>query len=206
MTVTRKPTDPPYRRRPVWPWIALLVVLTLVAWLVFRPERHPIVAEANPIVTDSGLISGPAPVKAYLEFIGDARAATAMAPDHEFVATAIDRLAAALEALAAPRVSGVQRDLDALHAEARALQQQRTSMAHADTARAAFVRLTSLMSAVQAQQFPSHAAEVDRARQAAERLDPDRPLLEQRDAVQRFLDRSADAIRAMAEDERPAVS
>ena len=70
------------------------------------------VAEANALVSDSGSVSGPDPVDAYLEFISDSRATTAMAPDHEFAATAIDKLAAALEALADPTAPGVQRDLD----------------------------------------------------------------------------------------------
>jgi hypothetical protein len=38
---------------------------------------------------------------------------------------------------------------------------------------------------------------VERAREVAERLDPGQPLLEQREAVQRFLNRSADVIRSM---------
>ena len=202
MTNDDRPTHPPADRHPVWPWAALLVVLAFLAWWVLRAvnqQRAP-VAQANAVVADSGSVVGPDPVDAYLVFIGDARAATRMAPDHEFVVEAIDKLAAALEALAAPTVTGVQRDLGALREQARALQRNASSTAHADSVRAAFVRLASLMSAVQAQQFPSHAESVERARQAAERLDPGRPLLEQREAVQRFLDRSADAIRSMADE------
>jgi hypothetical protein len=197
------PIHPDTRRRSVWLWAVLLVVLLLVAWLLSRfanQRRGAVVVQATALVADSGSTVGPDPVDAYLAFVGDARAATRMAPDHEFVAEAIGRLAAALEALAAPGATGVQRDVDALREQARALQRDARSTAHADSVRAAFVRLASLMSSVQAQQFPLHADNVALARQAAERIDADRPLLEQREAIQQFLDRSADTMRGMIDE------
>ena len=203
MTIDDRPSHSRPYRGPLWLWAALLVVLLIVAWWVSRAvdrQRAPSVVQAIALVPDTGSIIGPNPVDAYLAFVGDARAGKRMATDHEFVAEVIGKLAAALEALAAPAVTGVQRDLGALREQARALQRDGGSTAHADSVRAAFVRLASLMSAVQAQQFPLDAENVELARRAAERLDPGRPLLEQRESVQRFLDRSADAIRSMADE------
>jgi hypothetical protein len=120
-----------------------------------------------------------------------------MAADHEFVASAITRLGDALAALAAPTTPGLESDLAAVHGQATALQANVRSTTHADSARAAFVRLASLLAVIQSRQFPDRATEVSLVPQAAKQLDPDRPLLEQREAVQRFLDRSADALRGM---------
>jgi hypothetical protein len=201
VTAPERRDDVVARPRSVWPWAVLLILLSLAVWWTFRPSRaEPVVADGSTLLPDSGSVVGPDRVRGFLAFIANSRASRAMAPDHEFITSAIDMLADALAALATSRTPGVDAELAAIRAHARAIRAESQSLAHADTTRAAFVRLASVMHSIQVDRLPSRTSAVTLVRQAAERIDPGRPLLEQREAVQRFLDRSADVIRALADD------
>jgi hypothetical protein len=121
-----------------------------------------------------------------------------MAMDHAFTATAIRNLTAALEALAPAGSVDVQDELMTLRQQVSLLQRDPRSTEHADLTRATFRTIAGLMSAIQQARFPNALGDVANVKAAAARLDARRPLLEQREAVQTFFDRAADAVRHMS--------
>ena len=190
------------RQRTTWPWILAAVgVLALLLWWIFgmrNSDPNPVVAEADSVITDAGSVGLPTAVDAYVRFVDSTRAGTAMGVDHEFTATGIRNLAAALEAVAQRGGADVQRELTTLRQQADTLQRDPRSTEHAGHTRTAFVTLAGVMAAIQQARFPDMEADIGNVKAAAERLDASRPLLQQREAVQSFFDRTATAVRRMS--------
>ena len=189
-------------RKPRSLWLTALValvVLILVSWwLLGRANwsRAPITESSG--VVDVAEPALPTAVNAYIQFVESTRARDAMAVDHEFTATGIGNLTAALESIAAAGGPDVQSELAALREQAGALQQDARSMDHADRTRAMFVSLSGLVTAIQVARFPSLQSDVADVKRAAEQVDPALPLLEQSAAVQTFFDRAAAVVRRMS--------
>ena len=190
--------DVQHRQRAVWPWvIAALLILALVLWWLFGmrdPDATAVVVEPDP-TTPAASAALPTAVETYVRFVEGTRAGDAMGTDHEFTANGIRNLTAAVEALAARGGADIQRELTTLRQQADTLEQNPASLRHAEYTRTAFVTLAGLISAMQQARFPTMSGEVASLRDAAERITPDRPLLEQREAVQAFFDQAAGILR-----------
>jgi hypothetical protein len=185
--------------------IAVVAALLLLWYLGTRD------AAGDDVLTMSspGAVLAPAPtaagdpssaIGAYLAYVERPNAQDDFGAQHEYTATAIRRLAAALDAAAAREtVSGMSIDTmqTALRQKADALQRDATSAEHARYARDAFVAAATLMSAIQQGAYPDARGAVEDARAAALAIQQDEPLLEQRDAVQRFLDRAGVALQRL---------
>ena len=103
------------QRKPRSHWLpalAALALLILVSWWVVGRiswSRAPIVAEGVAVAGEAPL---PTAVDTDIQFVQGTRARDAMAVDHEFTATGIRNLAAALEAI--PTARTVRRGSDVL--------------------------------------------------------------------------------------------
>ena len=161
-------------------------------------SRAPVVAEGVAVTGVAEAATLPTAVDTYIEFVRETRAGDAMAVDHEFTATAIRNLAAALEAITSAGGPDVQRELTTLREQAGALQRDVRSTDHADHTRAMFISLSGLMTAIQVARFPSLQDDVADVKRAAEAVDPAYPLLDQSAAVQTFFDRAAATVGRMA--------
>jgi hypothetical protein len=123
-----------------------------------------------------------------------------MNPDHSHVATSIRNLAAALEALAARAGDAdIEDETTIVRRQADTLWANVASSRHADFTRKTFVTLSGLMGAVQQKLAPELRDEVAQVRRAAEAIRPNEPLLDQRDRVQDFFERSASVVRQVSE-------
>jgi len=137
-----------------------------------------------------------APVEQYREWATQF-SADKMGLSHDYTAEGITRLAAALRALqnAEPGAAAVPQDkIDTLTTRAERLTSSpRTSLMHADYVREAFEAAVDVMAEVQRRRFPGDTTmqtEIAALRQSAMSIDPQRPLLDQRDKVQRFFKES----------------
>ena len=200
-------------------WIAaVLVLFALGAWWATRSDMSgdslvagadsiaegaaATVSEAAGALTDdsAGRARLPANVQRYLEWADERRADTTMNADHRYTANGIRQLAAALQDLATPgRNAQVTDELGRLRNRADTLEQNPSSAAHAGQVRAMFRSLGGLMAAMQQERFADLAEDVRAVTSAAESVRADRQLLEQRREVKAFFDRSATAVRRMAE-------
>lgn len=196
------------KERSQWPVvIAFAVLLGLLIWWILNnrgdgstaaaPADTGAVATVSTGDTDAEL---PSAVAVFLRWSDERRTPSAMNPDHSHVATGMRNLAAALEALAAraPNLD-IGQEVTIVRRQADTLWQNVASTRHADYARQAFVTLSGLMSAVQQQLAPALQSEVAEVRRAAESIRADEALLDQRNRVQEFFERSAGVVRQMSE-------
>jgi len=206
------------RKRPTaWPWIVATLVLALAVWGIAEwfdpdePEIADVTLEEDVTPPAELQRSEPAPpsedarslVAGYALYARDFATAE-MGRQHEYVAGGVRRLATALDAVVQERrLDGVdvQRRLAAFHEAASQIQESEwTAQMHADEVKEAFISATDLLERMMADGAQADEAAriaVDEARQAAGSLAADEPLLEQRDAVQRFFSATARALNAM---------
>ncbi|MBD0324188.1 MAG: hypothetical protein ICV72_12510, partial [Aldersonia sp.] len=183
------------RKRPglLFPIVAALVLVLLVwaaAQMLKEDENGANEAtQAVPHVPEPAPTSGsadppPAAISAFLVFTGASHAATA-GPAHDYTATGLRRLSAAMEAIVEQqRVGGreVPELLDAFRRTAREIQEDPAATGHASRVREALIGAATLMAAVQQERWPEAddlRIEVEAVRAAAAALDEQRPLLDQ---------------------------
>lgn len=199
--------------RSIWPWVLGLLVLALLAWWLLS-MRNDAADNDVAVETPAGALvdsvpgtgvgtreAAPAAVNEFLSYTEQNRAGTAADSTHNYEAEGMRRLAAALDELAdRDTIGGVALDarISALRNRADALQRDWRSTEHARHTRAAFDSAAALVEGMQQQRFNNIATEASQLRQAASGVSPDRLLLQQTAEVQRFFQRAADAVRAMA--------
>jgi hypothetical protein len=188
-------------------WIATLLGLFVVIGIIFWAvsARDGAVGDVTEGISGAtaeatGTAGFSTPVREYLEFSGVVAGGDQPPPvglQHEYAADGIRKLAAALDALAkqdsdfaGPQAAGEFRSM------ADSLQRDPASTEHADIVRSVFVSTATIMSTVDESDGMS-------LRRLAESIDPGRPLLDQRDTVQSFFRRSAEAIQRHSEQLHP---
>lgn len=185
--------------------IAGLVLLGLIAWWFFNGRGAAVVAtdraDTGAVLmstgeTDTELSTA---VAVFLRWSDERRTPGAMNPDHSHAATGIRNLAAALEGLAARAGVDVAGEANTIRGQADILWADAASTRHADVTRKTFVSLSGLMGAVQQRLAPALEDEVAEVKRAAESIRADEPLLNQRDRVQAFFERSATVVRQLSE-------
>lgn len=192
------------KERSLWPWvIAVLLLLALMAWwLGSRGGERAAMAPADSAV-ESMMATGdagaelPGAVNVFLRWAND-RQAGDMGLDHNYTANGIRNLAAATEALAAPRADALQQDLERVRAQADTLWQSTSSLEHANYTRRAFMTLGSLLHDVQQQRAPDATVDVAAVRSAAEAVRANQPLLDQKERVHQFFAHAATAVEQLA--------
>jgi hypothetical protein len=196
---------------PVWPWILGLLVLALLAWLLLgRTDRDRVV---TPIAEDTipaaeavpGQAQRTAAVDQYLTWHEQTDTAE-MGVQHEYTATGLRQLADALESIVRQDAVGetaIEPRMQTLRQNANQLQETHwESQDHSNLAREGFISAAEVVEALRDHRFTQQqqlGQSVPRVRQSAEAVSPTVPLLEQRDAVHRFFDSSADALRQMTD-------
>ncbi len=213
------------KERSAWPWIlAAVLLLGLLFWYFMGRDERTAVGSAN--LTDTamvgsasgGIASGTAAgtlgteaVAQYREFVNSNRGAEAAGRSHDYIADGLRRLAAALNEVAAGNPTGdldVQQRIEAIRERADAIQQNPTSLDHALQTREAFnvaagvvARLRgtadSAGTAGTATGESASAANADALLNAANAIEPSRPLLEQVDRVERFFTQAAEALQGL---------
>ena len=196
--------------RSVWPWVLVVLVILTIVWVVLSPTGRTMRGDAGEIAAADAAQDGapriptsglPDDVAAFVSFArGDSAGASADST-HAYTAEGVRALATALGSLSPRDSSGAavsQPQLDSMRAIANAMQRDPASRDHARQARLAFDIAGTVMQQVQLRVSPAADAEVQDARISAWGVSDSRPLLSQREAVERFFDRAAAAVQALA--------
>jgi hypothetical protein len=188
--------------------IGSFIALAVIVWALIPSRRNPPRVNAPEKVATSATANKPA-IMAYLTFADETsnrlnvrsekgasanqanRAAgdasiPAMRTPHAFSAEGLRRLAGAIAALSGSASDSVAA---ALRSDADALEHNPRSLEHADIIRRAFERAAQALGERDAQAG-------DRLRRMARSINTSRPLLEQRDEIERFFVAAADVIRS----------
>lgn len=203
------------KERGPWPWIIGALVLILVIWgiaeLVRTDDPDPVAVDATVLPAEPVMPppveepAEPTPGARFNAWVRDsAEAADAMGQEHEYTRQGIRRMAAALENLMARDTAPqVQQQVQRMRQQAQAIEQSDTrSLEHASQARQAFLAAVQVLDELRERPHLRQAGLEERvgsARQAAEQVRADMPLLEQRGQVHAFFERVGDAIRRAEE-------
>jgi hypothetical protein len=208
----------------IWPWIIGLIVLALLIWALAEMLGDDDDADTAPLVTDTtaliaeptapaagtpapGAVAAAVPpaVEEYMSTCVQGASPTDMGLQHQYTADCIQRLSGSIDAVInRPEVinANVQQRLDNFRQQAerlRASDPQATT--HSNLVRQTFVSAADLLNTVQDERYAS-ATDLDTratgVRQAAEAVQATTPLLNQRDAVQRFFQEAGETLRMMA--------
>jgi hypothetical protein len=192
--------------RPVWPWILGAILLALLLWYLFAgrrgdPRATDTVAFGDTAAwTSDTAVTGGGAMQDFIQFADD-RAAANAGQAHDYAADGLRRLAAAIEALLAERrVEGLdasQRTAE-IRQRADSIQRDPAARDHAGQVREAFMLAGGALRQIQEQRFSGVREPVREVNDAAGRIAADRPLLDQRDAMQNFFSRAANALRGMS--------
>ncbi|MDF1501334.1 hypothetical protein [Roseisolibacter sp. H3M3-2] len=199
------------KERSAWPWVlAGALLLALLLWYLFARDGADRVAVDLPDATTSvsaGAVVGdgmgaadlPAEVSELVRFT-ETRAADGAGPAHDYTAAGLRHLAAALGAVGGSTAGNV--DVQARIAEIRqhadAMQRDPASTEHALQTREAFLVASSLMQQMQQGRGDAAVGAVREAHDAATAIEARTRLLDQTQRVERFFDRSANAVRELA--------
>lgn len=192
------------RKAPMWPWIAGLLLLVLVAWVAFsafgddEPETEQAATErpAAPVGAARTGASGAMqqPVQEYLTF---ARGGTDLSPgrDHAYTAEGIQRLGAALQAHIEQNASSAETRarFQRFNEAAERIQAAPKSNIHARIVREAFTSAVDVFESAKIE-----AGDLTTLRRTASSIVAETPLLEQADRVRQFFRESADALERAA--------
>ena len=206
------------RKTPaVLPWLAGLglVLLLAVLWLSWDRNADDTAFSATgpgAVTTPDGTTTPgampapgavPAEVSAYANFV-ESSATPAPSVSHEYSATRITRLSAALRAVAGPTATGepLAQRLVTFEESAGRLQADPNSLDHANTVRSVFIDAVDVMSSLaQARSSGSTALtnRVDELRRLAESIETNRPLLDQQQRITQFFEQSAATLTLLAQ-------
>lgn len=212
------------KNRPVWPWILGILLLAAIIWIIADDnDREP----ADQIGTvyeepadrnsrNNGLRDNDnrfgnndrndtlnndarGAAMAYVNFIKDND--QKITKDHEYSKQALTHLSRALNSVANQNNVSIEdkQKLDELRKKADQLVQNKSSKEHADKLSDAFASAADIIQNLQRKQFPDLKEEADDVKNAADRVRPNVVVTNQKDAVKNFFDKSADAIKSMAE-------
>ncbi len=125
-----------------------------------------------------------------------------MGLDHEYTSEGINKLSAALYALADNSAgdTNIQQSRDRFQQKADQLQRDPQSLQHANMIRETFVEASNLMATIKERSYPDSDANVDDVKKAAEGIDINTPTLEQKDKVKDFFSEAGDSIEEMAKE------
>lgn len=199
------------KERTTWPWIllGLLLVALLVWWLLSRNDgtdfatSQDTTAYADTAATmtpGAGTVAATGAVGEFVQWTRDNQARAAADTTHEFTAEGLRHLAGAIEAVAErgdTAGASIGSVGDSIRTHAEALQRDWQSTNHANHVRLAFLQAASALERLREQRYPQAGTTVAQVRAAAERVQGNQPLLQQRQSVQQFFEVAAQTLQSM---------
>jgi len=177
-----------------WAMALVIVVLTISIYSVTSNHRRD--ASSIPTIEPMGEYV-PEEVRMLLNFVDNARARGGRSGGHEFAATGIRFVAAALGTVANSAGVNIDRELQVVRAIATRIDRDPRPRERTAQARIAFGMLASLLETVRQARFRGLELDVANVGRAAASLRSEARLIDQRDVVQEFFNRAASAIRVM---------
>ncbi len=177
--------------------VGLVIIVVALIWLLLSSPKREVQAPAS-----TTLVTAPAAVTEFLNYMQNNRAEEAMAKDHAYTSNGLRRLAAALESLSerdGVRSAEVEQQLAQLRQQADNIQVDPQATTHAASIRAAFTAAADLMTMMQKERYPNLDAQVAQVRRAAEAIDSAQLTLAQKTQVGAFFAQASEVLRVMAQ-------
>lgn len=175
------------KKKPVWPWILLVLGLLAAAWFFFfRNDKKESLIDVH---------ENNSTVAAYVTFINSDT--NKMSLDHSFTSEALTKLTDAIDAMATEAGYDVKVDIAKAKQYADEITKDPMSTTHADKIRSAADVLSTSLQNMQQAKYPGLSAEAADVKSAAAAINPETLTLDQRDAVNSFFSKAADLLNKM---------
>lgn len=195
---------------PIWPWILGALVLIGVIWAIAEmggddQEREQVaVAEEqyreDPIVREPQANRMAGTTAGFVTYVNDNDIKDRMGEDHQITAEAFMRLSAALEGLS-QNDGTYSQQIEEIRQNAQAIQTNTESQQHANHVKNASTAAANVLAQIRQTQYPDAAeSEVEDVQEKANEIDANTLLTEQKDEVEGFFEKAADAIEKMDEE------
>ncbi|CAN5840355.1 hypothetical protein BH23GEM3_BH23GEM3_20860 [soil metagenome] len=202
----------------IWPWILGLIALALLIWALTqmfgRDDRRTAGVVTDTMVTDTfpaatpmapAATAEPAAVQQFAQWVDRRDAQEDAGLQHQYTVNGLRSLADALEAVVQQRgvdAAPARQEIETIRTNATQLEQSDwQSQQHANVTRQAFTAAADAMGRVHQQHYTGVVNldnQVRQVRESAQAVQPAQPLLEQRDTLHRFFERSRDALTTMS--------
>ena len=185
------------KKKPIWPWILVLLVLAAVVYFVFFWDNNENEdADDTTVITDvtenepkGDAITNNGEVAQYVNFMSDN--ANNMGLDHEFTNDALTTLNAATRSAADDADYDIKSDLDQAKEYADKITTDPYETSHANSIRKAADAIGSALQNLQQHTNPELQSEGAAVKDAASAINPDELTLDQKESVKSFFDKSA---------------
>lgn len=183
------------KKKPLWPWILLVLGLLVAAWFFFfRNDKEETMETAD----NNALIDvheNNSTVAAYVTFINSDT--NKMSLDHSFTSEALTKLTDAADAMATEAGYDVKVNIAQAKQYAEEITKDPMSTTHADKIRSAADVLSTSLQNMQQAKYPGLSTEAADVKSAATAINPETLTLDQRDAVKSFFRKAADLLNRM---------
>jgi len=183
------------KKKPVWPWILLVLGLIAAAWFFFfrNDNAEPVETADNTALID--IHENNTIVATYVTFITSD--SNTMTIDHAYTSAALTKLTDAVDAMATEAGYDVKADIANGKQQAVEITQDPLATTHADKIRSAADVLSTSLKNMQQAKYPGLSAEAADVKSAAAAIIPETLTLDQRDAVKSFFRKAADLLSKM---------
>ncbi|MEO6000231.1 MAG: hypothetical protein ABIN89_25565 [Chitinophagaceae bacterium] len=183
------------KKKPLWPWILLVLGLLVAAWFVFfRNDKKETIQTAD----NKALINvheNNSTVAAYVTFINSDT--STMSLDHAYSSEALTKLTDAVDAMATEAGYDVKLDIAKAKQYADEITKDPLVTTHADKIRSAADVLGTSMQNMQQAKYPELSNEAADVKSAAGSINPETLTLDQQDAVKTFFRKAANLLSKM---------
>jgi len=186
------------KKKPIWPWILLVIALLAIAWYFFFRNDKIEPVETEETASKSTLIDvheNNSTVAAYVAFINSDT--NKMTLDHSYTSEALSKLTAAVDAMATETGFDVKEDINRAKQLADEIKRDPISTNHGDKIRSAADVLSTSLQNMQQAKYPELSSEGADVKSAASAINPETLTLDQRDAVKSFFRKAADLLNKM---------
>lgn len=207
------------KKKPVWPWIILVLVILAILYFLFFADgqnnddlddmdtteqvedttvwenetNDTADWDTNNNMNDTlGYAAGG--VSGYVAHIGDE---SRMGVDHEYTNNALLQLISAVEGKARELNIEIESEMQQIRQDAQNLTQNPQARDHAGNIKNAGSGITNVLENIQQERFPELSQDVEQLRSSVEDIDPSVETLEQKDRINSFFHEAADVLQKM---------
>lgn len=198
------------KKAPVWPWIivALLAIAAIIWWAdddndMNATETEEVAVNENDLDNNMNADNEnndqvqAEEVESYVAFVNNSNKNIDVS--HEYTHDALTKLADALEEVVDENNADLENgnSLKELRQQADQLTENVSSEKHANILSRAFTSAADIMENLQEKHYPDNKENVEEVKDAAQSIDPQVIVTDQKEVVHKFFDKAADALQEM---------
>ena len=193
------------KKGSIWPWIIGLLVIVGIIWVASEviddPDNEvaeqqntvaPVDQQNEGVSDNANMAASTAASEDFISYVNDENVKEQMGADHETTSEALMKLSTALR-----EISGgdqFQQEISQIEENARQIQEDSSSLQHADIVSQTFTNAANVLQQIQNNQYPDAQSDVQEVQEIASKIQEDQQLLDQKENVQAFFEEAGQAI------------